>query len=78
MIFINILTLIIVALISIIYFKIKNFIKNSYRIKVYFVYYVTAKTNAEFVKDFSLGILAGAMLGIFSAPNIFVALICFV
>lgn len=76
MIFINIITLIFVALISVIYFRIKSFIKNSYRIKVYLVYYRVAKSNPEFVKDFSLGILAGAILGLFAAPNIYVAIIC--
>lgn len=76
MIFINIITLVFVALISVIYFKIKSFIKNSYRVKVCMVYYIAAKSNPEFVKDFCLGILAGAILGLFAAPNMFVAIIC--
>lgn len=75
---INLITIFLVALISVIYFKIKKFIKNSYRIKEYEEYYRVARSNEEFVKDFSLGILAGAILGLFAAPNGFVAIICFI
>lgn len=76
MIFINILTLIFVALTGIIYFKLKTILKRyNYRIKVYKVYYRTALNNAEFVKDLSLGVFAGAIFALVAAPNEFVAIV---
>lgn len=79
MIFINILTLIFVALAGIIYFKLKTILKKyNYRIKVYIVYYRTALNNAEFVKDLSLGMFAGALLSLVAASNEFVAIVSIV
>ncbi len=79
MIFINFLTLIFVALTGIIYFKLKTILKKyNYRIKVYKVYYRTAIKSAEYVKDLSLGIFAGALLGLIAAPNEYVAFVCII
>jgi len=79
MLFINILMLLLLILISFVFFKIKKLIKrNTYRFRVCLVYCRTARNTPEFVMNLSLGIFAGAIFALISTTNLIVGIISFI